>query len=146
MSNTQFSFILPSLERVKLAIDNLDNNTSMGPDGIHPLVLKSCQYHLAYPLHLIFTKLLNTGQVPSAWKSSNIVPIFRKGLHSDPLNYRPVSLTSICCKMLERIIVEQLNLYLDNNLILSDAQFGFRAGRSVKDQLLLTYDEISQKC
>ena len=74
----QFSLVPLSLERVKSAINNLDKDTSMGPDGIHPMVLKSCQNHLAYPIYLIFMKSLNTGQVPSAWKSSNIVPIYRK--------------------------------------------------------------------
>ena len=63
--------------------------------------------------------------MPSAWKNSSIVPIFKKGLNTDPMNYRPVSLTSVCCKMLERIIVEQLNQYLEENLILTDSQFGF---------------------
>lgn len=112
VSDTQFSFIPPSLERVKLAIDNLDKDTSMGPVGIHPLALKTCQNYLAYPIFLIYTKMLNTGQVPSASKSSNIVPIFKKGLYLDPLNYHPVSLTFVYCKMLERIIVEQFTIII----------------------------------
>ena len=144
VSDTRISLKFPSLARVKSALKNLDADSSMDPDGIHPLILKSCQDHLAYPLYLIFLKSLYTGHVPSAWKNSSIVLIFKKGLHTDPMNYRSVSLTSVCCKILERIIVEQLNQYLEENLILTDSQFGFRAGRSVKDQLLLTYDEITQ--
>lgn len=79
----------------------------MGPDAIHPLVLKSSQNRLAHLIYIpYFFIKLNTGQVISGWKSSNIIFIFNKGLHSDPLNYRPVSLNICILQELERIIVE----------------------------------------
>ena len=60
-----------------------------------------------------------------------------KDSHYDPLNYRPVSLASICCKTMERIIVKHIHNYHESNGILCDHQFGFRSGRSVMEQLLL---------
>ncbi len=60
------------------------------------------------------------------------------------LNYRPISLTSVPCKCLERIVATQLLNYLESHLILSDHQFGFRPGRTVEDNLLLTYDYITK--
>ena len=72
------------------------------------------------------------------------MPIFKKGSRYNPLNYRPISLTSVPCKCLERIIVNHLNTYLEAQHILSEHQFGFRAGRSTMDQLLLVYDEITK--
>ena len=83
--------------------------------------------------------------VPSLWKTSNVSPIYKKGAHSDPLNYRPISLTSVCCKTMERILANKLNEYLTDHDLLSNSQFGFRSGRSVQDQLLLTYDFISDQ-
>ena len=98
-------------DKVRKALENLDGNTAMGPDGIHPLLLKNCANQLAYPLHLIFTQSLNEGHIPSDWKSSIVIPIFKKGARYDPLNYRPISMTSVCRKVLERIISEHLTNY-----------------------------------
>ena len=96
LNNIDFS----SIDVLNLLL-SLDTNSSMGPDGIHPLLLRECAKNLAYPLYLIFTKSLQTSTVPLAWKQSLIIPIFKKGTRQDPLNYRPISLTSICCKILE---------------------------------------------
>ena len=87
---------------------------------------------------------MSTFTLPTVWKCSNVIPIFKKGLHSDPLNYRPISMTSICCKTMERIIAAELLEYLDSSGILSDRQFGFRPSRSTTDQLILTYDYITE--
>ena len=138
------------IEPIRVTVDDiitqlcvLDVHSAMGPDFIHPLLLKNCSEALSYPLYLIFCRSLAEGSVPSAWKRSTVIPLFKKGSRYDPLNYRPVSLTSICCKTMERIIVKHLYEYLELNGILSNHQFGFRPGRSVMEQLLLVYDDIS---
>ena len=117
----------------------------MGPDGAHPLLLKSCARELAYPLSVVFNRSLREGIVPRAWKESMVVPIFKKGTKYDALNYRPVSLTSVCCKSMERIIAQHLTAFLEEHRLLDQNQFGFRAGRSTSDQLLLVYSEVSRK-
>ena len=61
------------------------------------------------------------------------------------LNYRPISLTSVCCETMERIVCAHLRDYLESNSLLSENQFGFRAGRSTSDQLLLVYNSISRR-
>ena len=81
--------------------------------------------------------------VPSIWKFANVMPLFKGGTHSSPSNYRPISLTSVCSKTLERLITSQLYTYLDSKNLLSATQFGFCSGLSVSDQLLLTYDYVS---
>lgn len=105
----------------------------MGPDSVHLALLKHCSTNLTYPLFKIFAISTNSGEIPDVWKKSSVVPIFKKGKQCDPLNYRPVSLTSVCCKILERIIAVALYEYLETNSILNDDQFGFRPGRSVED-------------
>ena len=107
-----------------------------GPDGVHPLVLKSCASCLSKPLTVIFNESLKSGCIPMDWKRPNISPIFKKGCRSEPLNYRPISLTSVVCKLLERIIKKQLILHLESANLLSKAQHGFRSGKSCTTQLL----------
>ena len=138
------------IEPISISVDDvmaqllaLDTNSAMGPDGIHPAVLKNCAPSLAYPLSIIFNRSLEEGKVPQAWKRSIIVPIFKKGHRFEPLNYRPVSLTPVCCKVMEHIISDHLLSYLDDNSLLTDHQYGFRHGRSTMEQLLLVYDDIS---
>ena len=78
------------------------------------------------------------------WRSSNVVPIFKKGSWCNALNYRPISLTSVPCKCLEHLIVNHLNSYLEGQNILSNHQFGFHAGRPTVDQLLPVYDDSAK--
>ena len=87
-----------SVEDVERILERLDGSSNMGPDGLHPLLLKSCSDNVAYPLYRIFVASLQSGHLPQMWKSSEVVPIFKKGSRYDPLNYRPISLTSVCCK------------------------------------------------
>ena len=137
------SFLQISRDDVYALLSDLDGNSAMGPDGIHPLVLKRCAAQIAYPLHVIYNRSLHEGLVPSAWKESLVIPIYKKGPRYDPLNYRPISLTSTCSKTMERIICSHLRAYLEANSLLSPNQFGFRPGRSTMDQLLLVYNEVS---
>ena len=132
-----------SVQEIILLLRSLDANSAMGPDFLHPLVLKNCCDEISYPLHVIFCRSLAEGSVPSAWKRSHVIPLFKKGKRYEPLNYRPVSLTPICCKTLERVIAKHLFEYLDSNRLLSEHQFGFRPERSVMEQLLLVYDDVS---
>ena len=133
-----------SVDGVKMALSQVDENSSVGPDGIHPMILKNCASELAEPLTIIFNKSLQEGSVPSQWKSAVVTPIFKKGVRYDPLNYRPISINSACGKELERVICSHLRNYLESNSLLSERQFGFRTGRSTVDQLLLVYDEVSK--
>ena len=145
IADQTLSTVEMSLGAVKTVLKGLDPTSSMGPDGIHPLLLKSCRESIALPLLLLFSRSLSERIVPGPWKNSNITPIYKKGLHSDPLNYRPISLTSICSKSMERIVSDAIRHHLEENHLLSDAQFGFRPGRSVQDQLIITYDYITQQ-
>ena len=131
-------------DSVRMALQGLDGNSAMGPDNIHPFLLQSCASELAYPVSVIFQRSLQEGVVPDTWKLSTVIPLFKKGSRNDPLNYRPVSLTSVCCKTMERLITEHLTGFLERELLLNPNQFGFRAGRSTMDQLLLVYSEVSK--
>jgi hypothetical protein len=121
----------------------LDASSASGPDDLHPRLLKCCARMLSYPLFLIFEKSLRLGTLPDLWMESLIIPLFKSRSRYCPLNYRPVSLTSVCCKSMERIIVSHLVSYLEDSGILSPHQFGFRRSRSTDDQLILAYTDVS---
>ena len=81
-------------------LKNLDIKKSTGPDGIPGRILEELKEEIISPLHLIFNKSLNEGEVPSDWKLANVTPIFKGGGKSDPKNHRPISITSIVCRLL----------------------------------------------
>ncbi|MCG8035005.1 MAG: reverse transcriptase family protein, partial [Candidatus Thiodiazotropha taylori] len=85
------------------------------------------------------------GQVPSEWRRALIVPLFKKGLKHLPSNYRPVSLTSMACKVLEHIIHSNIMRHFDENDILTVKQHGFRKRRSCVTQLATTIQGIASK-
>jgi len=76
----------------------LNSSKSPGPDGWAPIVLKEIAQQICMPLHIIFSKSLNTGNVPDNWKEGPVVPIYKKGSHQQASNYRPITLTSIIGK------------------------------------------------
>src|SRR5450755_4188078 len=112
----------------------------MGGDEIHPHMLKKCANSMCSPLYLIFLKSLQEGKVPDAWKDANVSPLFKKGSKVDPANYRPVSLTSVTCKILESIIRDQLMNYLVTNDLLAKEQHGFVNKKACVTNLLETKD------
>ena len=134
--------ILLTFDDVKNRLSSLDAYSSMGPDGLHPCLIKSCP-NLAIPLYMIFQQSLSQSKLPRDWKKSEIIPLFKKGSRHVPLNYRPISLTSVCCKTLEKIIATALYDHFSQHQIFSDEQFGFRQGKTVDDQLLLVYNDVS---
>ena len=78
----------------------------------------------------MFQLSINEGTLSRDWKNRNITPIFKKNSRTNPANYRPISLTSVVCKMLEGLLRDHLMVHLSSHLLLSDHQYGFRKGRS----------------
>ena len=99
-------------------------------------MLKQVGEAIAKPLCMIFNSSLQTGQLPWQWKCSTICPIFKKGSKSNPLNYRPVALTSSICRLKETIIKDNMLVHLSSNRLISSEQHGFLPKRSTTTQLL----------
>ena len=74
---------------------------------------------------------------------ANVSPIFKKGDKSKPANYRPVSLTSVYCKVIEHIIHSHLMKFFEDQNILTDYQHGFRKKRSCESQLITTIQDLA---
>ncbi|BHF58447.1 hypothetical protein SprV_0100139900 [Sparganum proliferum] len=114
----------------------LKRSKSSGPDEIPVKILKELAGELAKPLSMLFHTSFETGYLPFDWKSAWITPPYKGGSRVSANNYRPVSLTSICCKIMEKIIKQQLMQFLERNHLLSDSQHGYRKSRSYVTNLL----------
>ena len=88
-------------------------------------------------------KSFKDGEVPKQWREANVTPLFKKGCKPDPSNYRPVSLTSVCCKLMEGIIRDNLMDHLVINNLISPEQHGFVKNRACVTNLLECQDEVT---
>ncbi|CAM4699944.1 unnamed protein product, partial [Caretta caretta] len=135
----------PSVEKeeVRDYLEKLDVHKSMGPDALHPRVLKELADVITEPLAIIFENSWRSGEVPDNWKKANVVPIFKKGKKEDPGNDRPISLTSVPGKIMEQILKESILKYLEERKVIRNSQHGFTKGKSCLTNLIAFYDEIT---
>ena len=125
-------------------LSKLNIAKSAGPDGLHPRILKDLSVQLAQPLFILFRMSLETGMLPDDWKIAQISPIFKKGHRYKPGNYRPVSLTAVFCKILEKLVRRNIIDHLEQNELIDPAQHGFVKGRSCVTNLLETFEQWTQ--
>ena len=135
--------ILVTEPGVQTQLQNLNSKKSMGPDGISPRVLKELSSEISPVLTYIFNKSLKTGEIPIDWKLANIFALHKKGPKNLPENYRPISLTCICSKIMEHIVYSSISRFLSLNNILVPNQHGFRPGFSCETQLVLSINDWS---
>ena len=125
------------------AIDKLNVSKAPGPDGIHARIIKECKESFSTVFHVIFKKSLNEGLLPKQWKQANVKALFKKGKRTQCSNYRPVSLTSIVCKIFETIIRDKITYFLESHALITHHQHGFRTGHSCTTQLLELMEDFT---
>ena len=120
-------------EVVANKISNMKENKS---PGVAPKILKETVEQICTPLAHVFNMSLHEGIVPLEWKEANIIPLFKKGSRNKSVNYRPVSLTSVICKVLETIIKDHMMDFLIKHKLINSSQHGFLKARSCRTNLL----------
>ena len=133
-----------TVKGVEKLLLNINTSKAKGPDDIPNMFLKGLAPEIAPVVQFIFNQSLETGSLPSDWRDARVSPIFKKGDKHSASNYRPVSLTCICMKLLEHIIVKHLMSHYEKHSILSDLNHGFRSGFSCETQLLNTINDFYQ--
>ena len=131
-------------ELVAKKIRAMKDNKSPGVDGIPPKLLMETVDLISIPLARVFNLSLKEGVVPFEWKEANIIPLFKKGSRNKSENYRPVSLTSVICKLLERLIKDHMVDFLVKHKLLNSSQHGFLKARSCLTNMLCFLEEITK--
>ena len=129
--------VVVSVESVEEILMGLNPNKAAGPDNVESKLLKECAEETAPVLCQLFRKSMDEGDVPRRWKESHVIPIHKKGNKAVMANYRPVALTSVVCKVFEKLICATILSFLTRNELVTSQQHGFIKGRSCQTNILL---------
>ena len=140
-TDKEIRMIEVTVAMVEEEIERLNENKSCGPDEIHPKLLKKLMKFISEPLTVLLNRTMREGQMPVDWKGAFVTPIFKKGSKNIAENYRPISLTSLVCKLMESFVKTAVMTHLITEGLLSKKQFGFISGRSTTTQLLHYLDK-----
>ena len=131
-----------SASDVKKLLQKVNTSKSPGPDNINPKLLLSLAENEQFVNSItnLFVKCFESGSIPLQWKTANVVALHKKGSKSLASNYRPISLTCICCKIYEQLIRQHIMNHV--HAYISNKQHGFLPGRSCLSNLLEAVDII----
>ena len=111
-------YIVVTKEGVTKLLKDLNPSKALGPDELHPRVLKELATELVPIFAHLFQQSIDSGDIHKEWTLANISPLFKKGDRSLACNYRPVSLTCVPCKLLEHIVYSNIMAHLDEHKLL----------------------------
>ncbi|XP_065583537.1 uncharacterized protein LOC136042500 [Artemia franciscana] len=135
-----------SLTEVYTVLIKLDTSKAPDIDVFPNIMIRQIAHEIAEPLTYIFNLSLAHGLCPSGWKKALVKPLHKSGSRSDFKNYRPISITSIFCRVMENLIVSRVQKYFDGNHLWNPAQHGFRKNKSCNTQLLEVTLDFSTFC
>lgn len=143
LGNEEMPEVKFGLAGVQKLIANISPRKANGPDDIAAAIISNCSESLCLYFCRLFQKCLDMGAVPANWKLANVVPVYKSGPKNCVENYRPVSLTSITCKVMEHVIYSCIMSHLVKHNLLNINQHGFRQGFSCSTQLVeFTHDLV----
>ena len=137
-----FRFSYVSTVFVAQQLRLLKKNKSTGFDNLPARLIKDSSTVLSKPVAFIINLSLKTATVPTTWKCSKIVPIYKFGPSENEENYRPISILPVLSKIMEKAVQQQLLKYLETNKLLSQYQFGYRNGKFTQSATVLLTDNI----
>ena len=134
-----------SVAQVRKKLLCLKPNSAPGPDKVANRLLKANANSLAPALTAIFNKSMEEGVVPEDWRCAHVTPIFKKGSKFDPSNYRPVSLTSVPCRVMESCLKDTIVDHLVANSLIQPSQHGFMKNKSCTTNLLQFLERVTSE-
>ena len=146
---TSISDLIINSQGVAKQLSELNPSKACGPDEIPARILKELSPSISHWLCFIFQQSYDSGTLPPDWSKALVSAVFKKDLKSNPANYRPISLTCLCCKVMEHIILSHVSKHLAYHDILINEQHGFRKLFSCETQLITAINDwaksINQK-
>ena len=137
--------VVPQETWVRKSLLRLKCHKASGPDQIPNRVLRELAWEISPALTALYNQSMTSGCIPKDWSLALISPIYKGNVH-EASNYRPVSLTSVACKILEHIVCMHLLDHLERHNLLTTPQHGFRKAHSCESQLLITLDNLYATC
>jgi len=128
------------LNEIKL----LNASTASGLDDVPPKVVKAIANYIVKPLTYIFNLSFLTGIIPNALKIAHVTPVYKANSKEKFSNFRPISVLRCFSKVLEKLMYKRAITFLNKNNILSNNQYGLRAGHSTQQVVIELVDKISQ--
>ena len=121
-------FVYPTDEfEVSKILKNMKNKKSTGEDGISDEMLKCCSPIIEPHIATMFNNCIENRTFPHCFKTAKVIPLYKKGDHKDPGNYRPITLLSSLSKIFEKMLDKRMMKFCESNNLLHGAQFGFRS-------------------
>lgn len=131
-----------SLDELKRAIAK-GRRTAPGLDNVHYEMLEHVSDILLEELLSLMNEIWRQGRLPKLWKHAVVIPVLKPGKDpSSPSSYRPIALTSVLCKVMERMITDRLVHFLESKGALVEYQSGFRKGRCTMDNVMALDYEV----
>ena len=123
--------VVLSESEVRKVLSDVNPRKARGPDRVSGKVLKECSEQLCVVLTRLFQLLMNCHYVPISWRTSQITPVPKHARAKELNDFRPIALTSLVCKQLERLVCNNLTSSLSGRL--DPLQFAYKAKRGVAD-------------
>ena len=139
---TNFNFTTTTEQTVLKILKDLKTSKAPGIDNIKGMFLRDGANILAVPIAQLCNLSMSTKSFPSNCKIAKLKPLFKKGSRTDPKNYRPISLLPLISKIMEKVVHEQTNVFLNENKIFFKFQSGFRSNHSTSSCLSYLNDKI----
>lgn len=136
------SAVTVTKESVVACFSRVNPHKAPGPDGVKGRVLKECASQLGQVFARLFGLLLNNQFVPRIWKTATITPVPKKANATLMNDFRPISLTSVLCKCMERVVSNRLITSVTDRM--DPLQLAYKARRGVEDATLILLNAISQ--
>lgn len=131
------------IHTLRATLNKCKNNSSPGEDGIPYEVLKHLPKTSLLTLLKLYNDIWKAGTLPIAWKNAIVLPTLKPNKPAQtPDSYRPIALTSVLCKLMERMVTERLTWYLESRSLLNKFQSGFRKFRGCQDHIVRLKDDI----
>ena len=128
---------------LEIAINGIKDNKANGPDGISGEMLKELPIAAIQIMLSIINQCWRSGNIPQIWRKATLVPILKKGKPASELSsYRPIALTCVMCKVMEKMVEQRLRSYLESNNLINIKQAGFRANHSTEDQVVRVVQSV----